>query len=79
MKKHARDCFEEVEKPRKMHILLLYIFILLGLCLLMVRLYNTERIWNTVVLLLEKGDLALTTTLFVKMAIASNFVLQKMY
>lgn len=67
MKKHARDCFEEVEKPRKMHILLLYIFILLGLFLLKVRLYNTARDWNTVVLLLETRDLALTTTLFVKM------------
>ena len=67
MKKHARDCFDEVERPRKMYILLLYIFILLGLCLLMVKLYSTARNWNTVVLLLETRDLALTTTMFVKM------------
>ena len=39
MKKHARECFEQAEGPRKRNILILFIFVLLGLFLVTVRLY----------------------------------------
>ena len=47
IKKHARDCFEEPERPRKMLILLLYSFIILGLFLQAVRSYSRNALTLT--------------------------------
>ena len=47
IKKHARVCFEEPERPRKMLILLLYSFILLGLFLQAVRLCSRNALTLT--------------------------------
>jgi len=47
IKKNAGDCFEEPERPRKMLILLLYSFILLGLVLQAVRSYSRNPLTLT--------------------------------
>ena len=47
IKKHARDCFEEPDRPRKMLILLLFSFIILGLVLQAVRLYSRNPLTLT--------------------------------
>ena len=47
IKKHARDCVEEPERPRKMLILLLFSFIILGLVLQAVRSYSRNPLTLT--------------------------------